>query len=45
MTMIGANRGTRIRTCPSAILSITNPTRTGLGSKRARRGERLATAV
>jgi hypothetical protein len=43
MKLIGENRSPRRKTCPSAILSTTNPTWTDLGSNPGLRGERPAT--
>jgi hypothetical protein len=43
MKLKGENRGTRGKTCPSATLSITNPTWTDPGSNPSLRGERSAT--
>jgi hypothetical protein len=43
MKLTGENRRTRRKTCPSATLSITNPTWTDPVSKPGLRGERLAT--
>jgi hypothetical protein len=40
MILIGENRSTQSKTCPSATLSITNPTRTGLGLNSSLRSER-----
>jgi hypothetical protein len=41
--MTGENRSTRGKTCPSAILSTTNPTGTDPGSNPGLRGGRPAT--
>jgi hypothetical protein len=43
MKSTGENRSTQRKTCPSATLSITNPTWTEPGSKPDLRGERPAT--
>ena len=43
MKLTGENRSIRGKTCPSATLSTTNPTRTDPGSNPNLRGERLAT--
>jgi hypothetical protein len=43
MKLTGENRSTRVKTCPSATLSTTNPTSTDPGSNPGLRGERLAT--
>jgi len=42
MILTGENT-TRRKTCPSAIVSTTNTTRTDKGAKQGLRGERLAT--
>jgi hypothetical protein len=42
MKLTGENRSTRGNTCPSAILSTTNPTWTDPGSNPGLRGERPA---
>jgi hypothetical protein len=42
MKLIGENRSTRGKTCPSATLSTTNPTWTDLGSNPGLRGRRPA---
>jgi hypothetical protein len=42
MIMTGENRKTQRKTCPSATLSITNPTQTDLRNQGLR-GEKLAT--
>jgi hypothetical protein len=43
MKLTGEDRSTRGKTCPSATLSITNPTWTDPGSNPGLRGVRLAT--
>ena len=43
MIMAGEDGGTRRKSCPSAILSTTNSTRTGLGQNMDLRGKRPAT--
>jgi hypothetical protein len=43
MKVIGQNRSTREKPCPSAILSTTNPTWTNPGSNPGLRGGRSAT--
>jgi hypothetical protein len=43
MKLTGENRTTRRKTCPSATLSTTNPTRTDPGSNSDLRGERPTT--
>jgi hypothetical protein len=43
MKLTGENRSTRGKTCPSATLSITNPTWTYPGSNPGLRGERPVT--
>jgi hypothetical protein len=43
MKLTEENRSTRGKTCPSATLSTTNPTRTDPGSNLGLRGERPAT--
>jgi hypothetical protein len=43
MKMTGENRSTREKTCPSATLSTTDPTRTDPGSNPGLRGGRQAT--
>jgi hypothetical protein len=43
MKLTWENRSTRKKTCPSAILSTTNPIWTDQGSKPGLRGERPAT--
>jgi hypothetical protein len=43
MKLTGKNRSTRGKTCPSATLPTTNPTRTDPGSNPGLRGERPAT--
>ena len=43
MILTGENRSTREKTCPSATLSTTNPTRTNRGSNLGLRGERPGT--
>jgi hypothetical protein len=43
MKLTGENRSTRGKTCPSATLSTTNPTRTDPGSNPGLRDERLTT--
>jgi hypothetical protein len=42
MKLTGENRSTRVKTCPSATLSTTNPTWTDPGSNPGLRGGRLA---
>jgi hypothetical protein len=43
MKLTGENRGTRGKTCPSAILSTTNPSWTDPGLNPGLRGEKPAT--
>jgi hypothetical protein len=43
MKLTGENRSTREKTCPSATLSTTNPTRPDPGSNPGLRGEKPAT--
>jgi hypothetical protein len=43
MKLTGKNRSTRVKTCPSATLSTTNPTWSDPGSNPGLRGERPAT--
>jgi hypothetical protein len=43
MKFIGENRNSRGKTCPSATLSITNPTWIDTGSNPGLRGEKPAT--
>jgi hypothetical protein len=43
MKLTGQNRSTRVKACPIATLSTTNPTWTDPGSNLDLRGERLAT--